>query len=72
MLTEPTIDKLHGLRLGAMAAAWTAQREDPKMNEIDFDGRFGSVAGVLRAAVAVKDQASCRSSLARMVQTPGA
>lgn len=41
MLTEPTIDKLHGLRLGAMAAAWTAQREDPKMNEIDFDGRFG-------------------------------
>ena len=40
MLTEPTIDKLHALRLGAMAAAWTAQREDPKMNEIDFDGRF--------------------------------
>ena len=41
MLTEPTIDKLHALRLGAMAAAWTAQHEDPKMNEIDFDGRFG-------------------------------
>ena len=41
MLTEPTIEKLHILRLGAMAAAWTTQREDPKMNEIDFDGRFG-------------------------------
>jgi len=41
MLTEPTIDKLHGLRLGAMAAAWTAQREDPKSQEIDFDSRFG-------------------------------
>jgi DNA replication protein DnaC len=41
MLTEPTIDKLHGLHLGAMAAAWTAQREDPKSQEIDFDSRFG-------------------------------
>jgi DNA replication protein DnaC len=41
MLTEPTMDKLHGMRLGAMAAAWTTQRQDPKMNEIDFDSRFG-------------------------------
>ena len=41
MLTEPTMEKLHTLHLGAMAAAWTTQREDPKMNEIDFDGRFG-------------------------------
>jgi DNA replication protein DnaC len=41
MLTEPTIDKLHALRLGAMAAAWTTQREDPKSQEIDFDSRFG-------------------------------
>jgi hypothetical protein len=24
-----------------MAAAWPTQREDPKMNELDFDGRFG-------------------------------
>jgi DNA replication protein DnaC len=41
MLTEPTMEKLHLLRLRAMAAAWTTQRQDPKMNEIDFDGRFG-------------------------------
>lgn len=41
MLTEPTIDKLHGLRLGAMATAWAAQREDPKSQEMDFDSRFG-------------------------------
>ena len=41
MLTEPTIDKLHAMRLGAMAAAWTAQREDPKSQELDFDERFG-------------------------------
>ena len=43
MLTEPTIDKLHALRLGAMAAAWTTQREDPKSQEIDFDSRFGMI-----------------------------
>jgi DNA replication protein DnaC len=41
MLTEPTIEKLHALHLGAMAAAWVAQREDPKSHEIDFDSRFG-------------------------------
>ena len=41
MLTEPTMNKLHALHLGAMASAWATQREDPKMNEIDFDGRFG-------------------------------
>jgi DNA replication protein DnaC len=43
MLTEPTIDKLHSLHLGAMAAAWTTQREDPKMNDLDFDSRFGMI-----------------------------
>jgi hypothetical protein len=30
MLNEPTMDKLRALHLGAMASAWTAQREDPK------------------------------------------
>jgi DNA replication protein DnaC len=41
MLTEPTMEKLHRLRLRAMAAAWATQQQDPKMNEIDFDERFG-------------------------------
>lgn len=41
MLTEPTMEKLHVLHLGAMAAAWTAQRQDPRSQEIDFDARFG-------------------------------
>jgi len=41
MLTEPTMEKLHTLHLGAMAAAWMAQREDPRSLEIDFDARFG-------------------------------
>jgi DNA replication protein DnaC len=41
MLIEPTMEKLHMLHLGAMAATWVAQREDPKSHEIDFDSRFG-------------------------------
>ena len=41
MLTEPTIDKLRGMRLGTMADAWLAQREQPKVHELDFDSRFG-------------------------------
>jgi DNA replication protein DnaC len=41
MLHEPTIEKLRALHLGAMAAAWQAQREDPKIHELDFDSRFG-------------------------------
>lgn len=41
MLHEPTLDKLRGLHLSAMACAWTAQRGDPSIVEIDFDTRFG-------------------------------
>ena len=41
MLTEPTIDKLRGMRLGTMADAWLSQREQPKVHELDFDSRFG-------------------------------
>jgi DNA replication protein DnaC len=43
MLNEPTMEKLHALRLGGMAAAWIAQREDPKSGELDFDTRFGLI-----------------------------
>jgi DNA replication protein DnaC len=43
MLTEPTLEKLHSLHLGAMAAAWIAQRDDPKLHELDFDSRFGMI-----------------------------
>jgi DNA replication protein DnaC len=41
MLTEPTMEKLRALRLGVMADAWAAQREDAKAHELDFDARFG-------------------------------
>lgn len=40
MLIEPTIEKLKGLHLYAMAAAWTAQQQDAGAADIDFDARF--------------------------------
>jgi DNA replication protein DnaC len=41
MLTEPTLEKLHALRLSAMAAAWMAQQKDPEAGGIGFDERLG-------------------------------
>lgn len=41
MLNEPTLEKLRALHLTAMASAWSAQREDPKIGDLDFDARFG-------------------------------
>jgi DNA replication protein DnaC len=41
MLTEPTLDKLKGLRLDAMAAAWTAQQQSAENARLAFDERFG-------------------------------
>lgn len=41
MLNEPTLEKLRGLRLTAMAATWLSHREDPSITEVDFDTRFG-------------------------------
>ncbi len=41
MLNEPTLEKLRGLHLAAMATTWVTQREDPRSAEIDFDTRFG-------------------------------
>lgn len=41
MLNEPTLEKLHALRLAAMAGAWTEQTKNPKMADLAFDERFG-------------------------------
>jgi DNA replication protein DnaC len=41
MLNEPTTEKLKALHLYAMNAAWIAQRGDPSVGDVDFDGRFG-------------------------------
>ena len=40
MMNEPTIDKLHAMRLGAMAEAWVEQNKSPKVTELGFDERF--------------------------------
>lgn len=41
MLNEPTMEKLHLMRLAAMAAAWSEQQADPKIATLSFDERFG-------------------------------
>lgn len=41
MLTQPTIDKLKGMRLDNIAAAWLAQQKDPEITALSFDERFG-------------------------------
>jgi DNA replication protein DnaC len=41
MLTEPTREKLLGLRLCAMDTAWADQRADPESASLSFDERFG-------------------------------
>ena len=40
MLNEPTIEKLHALRLRSMASAWVAQQRDATVGALSFDERF--------------------------------
>jgi DNA replication protein DnaC len=41
MLIAPTLDKLHTLKLPAMAAAWTEQQQHAETTGLGFDERFG-------------------------------
>jgi len=41
MLTEPTLEKLKGLKLDAMAAAWQEQQRSAEMQKLSFDERLG-------------------------------
>jgi DNA replication protein DnaC len=41
MLNAPTLDQLHALKLGAMAAAWTEQQHQADLMALAFDERFG-------------------------------
>ena len=41
MLTEPTLDRLRALRLGAMADAYRVQLQDPTIGALGFDERVG-------------------------------
>ncbi len=41
MLTAPTLEQLHALKLSAMAAAWTEQQQQADLTALAFDERFG-------------------------------
>jgi DNA replication protein DnaC len=41
MLTAPTLEQLHALKLAAMAAAWTEQQHQADLTTLAFDERFG-------------------------------
>ena len=41
MLIEPTIEKLREMRIGSMAEALVEQQQDPNINELSFEERFG-------------------------------
>ena len=41
MLTEPTLEKLQAMRLGAMAQGYVEQCNKPDVRELAFDERFG-------------------------------
>jgi DNA replication protein DnaC len=41
MLHNSTISKLHEMKLGAMAASFQKQMEDPATGELSFEDRFG-------------------------------
>lgn len=41
MLNAPTLEKLNGMRLIALAAAWEKQQEDVNITDLTFDERLG-------------------------------
>jgi DNA replication protein DnaC len=43
MLTQPTIEKLHAMRLSAMARAFQEQTANPSMAQLTFEERFGLI-----------------------------
>ena len=43
MLNQPTIEKLHTLRLAVMAEAWSTQAKNPQITTLAFDERFGLI-----------------------------
>jgi DNA replication protein DnaC len=41
MLAPPTLDKLHAMKLPAMAQAWTEQQQNAELAALSFDERLG-------------------------------
>jgi DNA replication protein DnaC len=50
VLKEPTMSKLHDLRLSAMAEAWTAQQKDPTIGSLSFDERLALLVDIEHTA----------------------
>jgi DNA replication protein DnaC len=46
VLNDPTMNKLHDLRLSAMAEAWTAQQKDPTIGSLSFDERLALLVDI--------------------------
>src|SRR5690554_2966707 len=43
MINQATVDKLHGMRLSAMAEAFASQAEDQAYTSLTFEERFGMI-----------------------------
>jgi hypothetical protein len=41
VLSTPTVDKLHALKLPALAYAWSEQQQSAELGALSFDERFG-------------------------------
>jgi DNA replication protein DnaC len=51
MLTQPTLEKLQAMKLGAMADAFTAQLHCPDMARLSFEERFGLIVDSQMTAI---------------------
>ena len=64
MLNAPTLEKLNGMRMTALAAAWEKQQEDVNVMDLGFDERLGLLVdaewldrhGIRRSAIRVLDE----------------
>ena len=71
MLNAPTLEKLHALKLDAMAAAWTDQQQHADATALAFDERLGLLVEAewiarenKRLGRALRASSSLRSDLA--------
>ena len=48
---QPTIEKLHALRLGEMANALTAQLQQPEIDAMPFDERLALLVDIQHSAM---------------------
>ena len=51
MLTAPTMDKLHALKLEALGEAWHEQQRNPHVAALGFDERLGLLVDAQYLAV---------------------